>query len=158
MDPDSSKSCYQKALQILARRDHSCAELMRKLRSRGFGISEIEPVIRECRRLGYLNDNRFAEIYVNQLQRKGYGINTIKQKLFAKGIPEAVIQDNLTPYGADNAQLELCRRVLAKKLKPFAGDNPSEAQAPKLYRYLLSRGFPSHIIRQILDEIFMEKP
>ncbi len=154
MDPDSSKSCYQKALQILARRDHSCAELMRKLRSRGFGIPEIEPVIRECRRLGYLSDSRFAEVYASQLQRKGYGIYTINHKLFAKGIPQAVIQDILTPHGTDDAQLKLCRRVLAKKMKPFAAEKPSRAQAAKLYRYLLNRGFSGHIVRQAIDEIF----
>jgi regulatory protein len=127
---------------------------MRKLRSRGFGTPEIEFAIRECRRLEYLNDSRFAEVYVRQLQRKGYGINTIKHKLFTKGIPQAVIQDKLTPYGSDDAQLTLCRRVLAKKMKPFAGENPSAAQAPKLYRHLLNRGFSGHIVRQALDEIF----
>ncbi len=153
MNPDSSKACYQKALQILARRDHSCAELMRKLRSRGFETPEIESVIRECRRLGYLSDSRFAEVYISQLQRKGYGINTIKHKLVTKGIPQAVIQDKVTPYGTDDAQLELCRRVLAKKMKPFAGENPSQAQTPKLYRHLSNRGFSGHIIRQALDEI-----
>lgn len=155
MDPDSCKACYQKALQLLARRDHSCAELMRKLRSRGFGTPEIEPVIRECRRLGYLSDSRFAEVYISQLQRKGYGINTIKHKLFAKGIGQAVVQDKLTPFGSDDAQLELCRRVLAKKMKPLAGENPSRAQTPKLHRYLLNRGFSGHIIRQAIDEIFI---
>lgn len=155
MDSEPSKACYQKALQILARRDHSCAELVRKLRSRGFGTPEIDHVIRECRRLGYLSDSRFAEVYVRQLQRKGYGINTVKHKLFAKGIAKAVIQDKLTPYGSDDAQLELCRRVLAKKMKAFAGDNQSQAQTPKLYRYLLNRGFSGHIIRQAIDEIFI---
>jgi regulatory protein len=154
MDPDSSKACYQKALQILARRDHSCDELIRKLRSRGFGTPEIRPVIRECRRLGYLNDDRFTDIYVRHLQRKGYGINTIKHKLFAKGIAQAVIQDKLAPYGTDDAQLKLCRGVLTKKMKPFAGENPSNAQAPKLYRYLINRGFSGHIVRQVFDEIF----
>jgi len=154
MVPDSSKSCYQKALQILARREHSCAELMRKLRSRGFGTAEIEPVIRECRRLGYLSDSRFAEVYASQLQRKGYGIHTIKHKLLAKGIPQAVIQDKLNPYGTDDAQLKLCRRVLAKKMKPAAAENPSPDQAPKLYRYLLNRGFSGPIVRLALDEKF----
>jgi regulatory protein len=157
MDSDTKKSCYGKALQILARRDHSCSELRKKLNSRGFEEPVIETVIRECRRLNYLNDTRFTELYVNQLQRKGFGINGIKHKLYAKGIPEKVFQDKLAPHGTDNAQRELCRRVLAKKIKPIAGESPSESQAPKLYRYLLNRGFPSHIIRQTINEMIIEK-
>ena len=152
MNSDDSKSCYQKALQLLARRDHSSAELERKLRARGYGQSQIQTAIRECLRLNYLNDNRFAETYSLQLQRKGFGINGIKHKLYVRGISDSVIQDIVAAHGSDTAQLVLCRRVLAKKLKPLAGTADVKIQDPKLLRFLYNRGFSSHIIRKTIDE------
>ena len=157
MDSGSRKTCYQKALQILTRRDHSCDELSRKLHSRGFETQQIEAAIRECRGLNYINDNRFADTYANQLQRKGYGINSIKHKLYTKGVPQTVIEAVLAPYGTDKAQLKLCRQVLAKKMKPFAGEDLPEDRAPKLYRYLFNRGFSGHIIRQTMDDMISKK-
>jgi regulatory protein len=157
MDSGSRKTCYQKALQILTRRDHSCDELSRKLHSRGFETQQVEAAIRECRHLNYINDDRFADTYANQLQRKGYGINSIKHKLYTKGVPETVIETVLAAYGTDKAQLKLCRQVLAKKMKPIAGEDLPEGQAAKLYRYLFNRGFPGHIIRQTMDEMIFKK-
>ncbi len=152
MDSDTSKSCYKKALQLLARRDHSHAELERKLRARRYGHLEIQATIRECLRLNYLNDNRFAETYAMQLQRKGFGINGIKHKLYSRGISDTVIQEVVAVQGSDTMQLEQCRRVLTKKLKPQAGKATAANQGPKLHRFLYSRGFSSHIIRKIMGE------
>ncbi len=152
MDSDSGKSCYSKALQLLARRDHSNAELRRKLRSRGYGQSEIQDAISECLRLNYLNDRRFAETYAMQLQRKGFGINGIKYKLYSKGISDTVIQEVVAVQESDPVQLEQCRRVLAKKMKPMTGNASVANQGPKLRRFLYSRGFSSQIIRKTIDE------
>lgn len=152
------KSCYRKALQLLARRDHSCAELKRKLQSRGFEEPEIEAVIGECQRLSYLDDKRFADGYVNLLLRKGYGVNGIKHKLHVRGISESVIQESIYPFGTDEEQLTLCRRVLSKKVPHLIRKTSSDDRAPKLYRYLFNRGFPAHIIRQTISEVIREKP
>ncbi|MEJ2154257.1 MAG: regulatory protein RecX [Desulfobacteraceae bacterium] len=158
MDSDNRKSCYHKALQLLTGRDHSCAELTRKLQTRGFDAPVIEAVIVECQRLNYLDDKRFADGYVSLLQRKGYGINSVKHKLYAKGISETLIQDSVALSGTDKVQLKLCRRVLAKKVNRLSGDKSSEDQAPKLYRYLFNRGFPAHIIRQTIREMIHGRP
>lgn len=128
-----------------------------KLRSRGFGNSDIEAVIRECRRMDYLNDVRFAAAYLQQLQRKGYGINRIRHKLYTKGIVKTVIQESVEPYRRDEIQLDNCRNVLAKKLKTCAGQNTKDNLRPKLQRFLFNRGFPNHIIRQAVDDAFFQK-
>lgn len=152
MDSDSGKSCYRKALHLLARRDHSSSELYKKLRSRDYGHLEIQAAIRECQRLNYLNDTRFAGAYAMQLQRKGFGINGIRHKLYGRGISDTIIQEVAAVHGDDAAQLQQCRRVLAKKLRPLAGSVSIESQGPKLHRFLYNRGFSSHIIRKTIDE------
>ena len=157
MDSASNKACYQKALQILARRDHSCAELRTKLKSRGFGLRDIETVIRKCNRLNYLDDTRFAAAYLRQLQCKGHGINSMQNKLHAKGVPNAVVRDTVAPYRADNVQLDLCRHVTAKKMKSLAGDKRMVDPVPKLQRFLFNRGFSNRIIRQTVNDVLSIK-
>lgn len=122
------------------------------MRSRGHGQFEIDAAIHECLRLNYLNDARFAEAYSAQLQRKGFGINGIKHKLYTKGIEDSVIREAVADQDSDAVQLVLCRRVLAKKLKPLAGRALVSTKGPKLHRFLYSRGFSSHIIRKAMDE------
>lgn len=151
MDSGSTKACYQKALQILARRDHSCAELRFKLKSHDFERPEIEAVIGECERLNYLNDTRFAASYLKLLQRKGFGINSVQHKLYTKGISKAIIEDTVAPYRDDDVQLNLCRHVLAKKIKNLTGQKAYAELRPKLQRFLFNRGFSSHIIRRSID-------
>jgi regulatory protein len=147
-----SKSCFNKALQILARRDHSCRELNDKLRERGFGRKEIHETIDECTRSDYLNDKRFADTYLHQLQCKGNGIHCIKQKLNSKGISKEIISDSIATHCTDNNQMDACRQVLLKKIKYIKENKKIQASRPKLQRFLTGRGFSSHIVLQTLEE------
>lgn len=147
-----SNSCFNKALQILARRDHSCTELGNKLQERGFAEKEIQEAINLCVRLGYLNDERFAEIYLQQLQRKGIGIHNIRHKLHSKGISKKIISNSIATHCTDNIQIDACRQVLLKKIKYLDGNKKIKDVRPKLQRFLTGRGFSSRIVYQALEE------
>lgn len=147
-----NKACLDKALRILARRDHSCTELIRKLRQHDYDPQSIQAVINECQRLGYLDDKRFANTYCEQLLRKGYGPNVIKQKLYAKGLPRGIIQKCLATHCGESVQLDVCRRVLEKKTKNFFGGTTLLNTRAKHQRFLISRGFSSQIAHQIIEE------
>lgn len=153
MNSNTDKACLDKAINILARRDHSCAELKKKLRSRGFNQQAITDTIKTCERLGYLNDARFTESYINQLERKGHGINAIRHKLFSRGVSSEIIDIHLRDHHNDIHQLNLCRQVLAKKIERNHNGKASVDQIPKLNRFLYSRGFEGHIIKKTIEEI-----
>jgi regulatory protein len=145
-------ACFNKALQILARRDHSCSELGKKLHERGFPEKETRDTINACVRLGYLDDERFADAYLLQLQRKGNGINSIKHKLHSKGISGEIISNCVAIHCSDDIQLNACRQVLLKKMKSIKSNKKIKDTRPKLQRFLLSRGFSNRIIYQALEE------
>lgn len=147
-----SNSCFNNALQILSRRDHSCAELVKKLQERGFEKKEIDSAIDRCVRLGYLNDERFADIYLQQLQRKGYGTNSIRHKLYSKGISEEIISNSIAIHCTDNIQIDACRQALLKKTKYLEGNKKIKDVRSKLQRFLIGRGFSSRIVCQALEE------
>ena len=133
-------------------RDHSCAELNKKLQTRGFKGQEIQEVVDLCLDLGYLDDERFADAYLRQLQNRGYGINGIKHKLYSKGIPKDIISTCIASRCTDNVELDICRQVLEKKLRYLRGNSSLRDSRPKLQRFLFGRGFSSHIIYQAMDD------
>jgi regulatory protein len=149
---DTTKACFATALRLLAHRDHSCSELSGKLAQRGFSQDEVQWAIDRCRRYRYLDDERFACSYVNQLQRRGYGCGRIERMLAAKGVEDRVVTACLEPCCRDGVQIRDCRKAMAKKMQGHPQENCSVETQAKLYRFLLNRGFAPGIIRQVLEE------
>ena len=92
MSSELSSLIYNKALDILSRREHSEHELKLKLYKKFEAISdsEIEEVIIRLENNNLLNDFRFAETYARIRKRKGFGPNKIYHELANKGIKESI--------------------------------------------------------------------
>jgi SOS response regulatory protein OraA/RecX len=131
--------------------------MVRKLKTRGFPQHEIQQTIDTCIHLGYLNDERLADAYLLQLQNKGYGINGIKHKLYAKGIAQEMINASIESRCTDEKELHFCRQALATKLKNFKRRESLGTLRPKLQRFLSGRGFSTQIIYQAINEIIAEE-
>lgn len=151
MEASAEQKCFHVALRLLANRDHSCAELARKLEQRKFARHLVKHALDECLRLNYLDDERFCQSHLRQLRRKGYGPHQIQQRLRSKGISDAMIQDVLYRTYPESAQIEDCRRVMNKKLSSPTFASRSGPLNDRLYRFLLGRGFHPDVIRQSLD-------
>lgn len=91
----------------LSRRDHSQAELLKKLQRKTDNTEWIDAVINECLDFNYLDDQRFADSFMRSAQNKGHGKTRIQQDLKLKGLPEPLIkstfQENTFNY-IDSAQ------------------------------------------------------
>lgn len=149
----AGKNCYQSAICLLARRDHSCGELKRKLAQRGYPEREIDAAIDSCRRLEYIDDRRFARCYSGQLQRKGYGRRHIRHMLRSKYVAEQIAIAAIENQCSDEAEETHCRRMLEKKLGPLKTEKLTADKKAKLYRYLLGRGFAPAVIRRVIEEL-----
>ena len=65
---------YNKALDLVSRREHSRHELMQKLDKRyPNSIPIIEDALDKLETNKILDDERFAEMYLNSRARKGFG-------------------------------------------------------------------------------------
>lgn len=81
------KSCYDKALELLARRSHSRFELDRKLAGRGFSPEEVRGALDRAAQRGYLDDGRFARDFVRQkLGRGPLGSRRLLAELARRGV------------------------------------------------------------------------
>ncbi len=138
----------QTALNLLARREHSETELMRKLLSKQFQRADIQPVIDQLIQQGLLSNTRFIENYIQARRAKGYGPVRIQAELLERGITEDFIEHHLNM--ADNAWFTDVRRVWQKR---FKGQLPHDFKSRSQHmRFLLYRGFTPTQIKSIFDE------
>jgi regulatory protein len=136
----------EKALDLLARREHSRLELGRKLKTRGFNENEIEAVLDGLKNSGLQSDERFVESYITSRKNKGYGLVRIRQELKERGVASELIEDYL--FKDDEQWIFLAQKV---KLKRFGSKQPSDfKEKAKQSVFLQYRGFTSDQIKQIL--------
>ena len=146
------KSALESALRILGRRDHSVAELRRKLTQRQIDGKIIDQVISECRRLDYLDDTRFAKGLIRMIKRKGRGFVQLKKEFHHRGL-DGVESERLLSEAYDrNEEFQIARQVASKKLGLIKDSQPRKRR-DKIYRFLYSRGFSKAVILKTLEAV-----
>lgn len=144
-----------RAIRILAMRDHSEKELRRKLTAPVMTKNgpeaidappeEVEKVIAWCQESHYLDDDRFTRQFIASRSRKGYGPARIRQELNQKGIGRADI--NRALYECDIDWMQLARDQAQRK---YGEPLPTAfAEKVKVQRFLLTRGYLMEDIQEI---------
>ena len=83
---------YNKALDLVSRREHSRHELMQKLNKRfPETIPVIEEVLDKLELNNILDDERFVDMYLNARARKGFGPKKIEMELYSKKVDSILI-------------------------------------------------------------------
>lgn len=81
-----NRRCFNRALNILSRRDHSEKELFIKL-SKADGEAAAHKAVERIRELGLIDDERYAQALARELaERKGKSRRAIMSELLHKGI------------------------------------------------------------------------
>ena len=143
--PDTPAELQRRALRLLARREHSRAELARKLAARAASPETLGELLDALAAKRQLSDERYAEERVRQLARK-YGAARIRQDLLAKGISADAAARLSAASGRDD--IERARTILARKYWAPAANLEERA---KRARFLHSRGFSYEVIRAALS-------
>lgn len=86
MDRGDREQLRESALRLLARREHSRVELVRKLTHKGWPEPLVEQVVDELAEMNLQSDERYAESYVRQRVSKAYGPVRIRAELAERGI------------------------------------------------------------------------
>ena len=146
MSSEAFTVIYNKALDLVSRREHSRHELMQKLDKRYPETSPIiEEVLNKLEGNKILDDERFAEMYLNSRARKGFGPKKIEMELHSKKVDSFFISNAVEAY---ESWLENAQRELKKK---FKDQKPTYYQSKmKQKQFLFTRGFSSPIIDKIL--------
>ena len=145
-DPgDDHPQAYRAAVRLLATREHSRAELRRKL-GRNFPGEVLEAVLDELSAEGLQSDDRFVENYLHSRMERGFGPLRIHAELKERGIDEARIRQAL-----EAVEEQWQERLLQVARRKF-GDGPpgDRREMGRRARFLAGRGFPEPLVRDYL--------
>lgn len=145
-----SKPAYEAALTLLTARDMTAQNLYQALVRRGI----VAPVAQStCQRLienGLINDERYANRYVELRQNQPIGKYAMKQKLRAKGIDEQTAVDALENID-DDSQLTAAKQLAAKLARKYEKETDSYKRKSKLSQAVARRGFSWDIVREAVE-------
>jgi regulatory protein len=166
-----SPSLKARALRLLSQREHSRAELAKKLgdyvslqakidRTRNAqdpdqeqsqadtpALShevQITAVLDDFEKRGWLSDARFAEALVRRRSER-YGMRRIKDELQRAGVASdasAVLLE-----GLKNTEFERAKELFERKFDGIAEDQKIRARQ---YRFLVSKGFTPEIVAKVI--------
>lgn len=97
----SKQSLYERAMNLLARRENSVAELRIKLLKADFNVDDINAVIDKLTESNLQSDQRFTENYLRYRAQRGFGSRRIQQELKERGITADLINDALATSDID---------------------------------------------------------
>ncbi|HQZ02583.1 MAG TPA: regulatory protein RecX [Thauera sp.] len=143
-------SLRERALRHLARRDHSRAELARKLAAHG-SADEIEAVITRMGELGLQSDTRYAETFVRGKAAR-FGLSRLRNELSRRGVDRELI-DQAIACECDEPEIDRARGVLHSRFSEPPVDPRAWARQA---RFLQTRGFAPDLIRTLLKEPYDE--
>ncbi|MGO3408684.1 recombination regulator RecX [Marinomonas sp.] len=130
-------STMDHALILLGGREHAVKEIQSKLKQRGHSAEDITTTIQSLIEMNYLNDQRFAEMFVRSRINKPLGALRIKQELMRKGIKEELANQAIQNSDAD--WFELAKELKERKFGD--GQTKDFKEKAKQMRYLQYRGF-----------------
>ena len=148
---DAERKIMNKAFRLLKIRPHTRQELIRKLTARGYSYREAAATVAECERLGFVNDELFAEDYLRELAGRGQGERMIRMKMWRKGLPEQLIEEKLSEFRDSSSAAERAAKVLEGKITLLKRESDRFKRRAKAYRFLASRGFDADAIRSALE-------
>jgi len=134
----------ERALRLLARREHSRTELAGKLRTYASPEEDVEALLEDLSRRKLLSDERYAESRVHSLSRK-FGAARIAHELRAKGLDKGLADQ--ASMAARATEVERAREVWRRKFRVAAKTREERARQ---MRFLQSRGFSFDAIRAVL--------
>jgi regulatory protein len=134
----------ERALAMLARREHTRAEMARKLSPHSESPEQIERLLDALAARGWLSEARFAESRANTLLRK-FGSRKIEYDLRNRGVSAEVVEQTLERALAQ--ELENCRAAWQRK---FGVLPQGAAERGRQMRFLTGRGFSAEAMRRVL--------
>jgi regulatory protein len=144
---EHTTSIFDQALSLLSHREHSKKELATKLKTRGHEEKEVSATIERLEEINYLNDERFAEIFVRSRLSKPLGASRIQQELIQKGINSKLAKTAISEADAD--WFELAKQLKERRFgEKISTDFKEKA---KQSRYLQYRGFDFEQIKYAIS-------
>jgi len=150
IDKEEFSKARNKAFKLLSYRERTIKEMEDRLRKKDFSEEIIKAVIDFLLENDYLNEERFAEMWIRS--RKNHhprGRKLIYKELKNKGVNQRIINNALNQYLSSQEELEMAEYLMEKWLRRRTEEDSSSY---KLKNYLANKGFNYDLIYQLTDK------
>ena len=138
------QSLKGRALRLLSGREHSRAELERKLKSFEEAPGELAAVLDELQAKDFISQQRVIESVIHRRSAK-LGTARIRQELQSKGLDKESVLDAVASL--QPTELARARELWRRKFGEPATDSKERG---KQMRFLAARGFSGDTVRRVL--------
>lgn len=143
----SFSKLYEYCLNLINRRPRSEAEIRLKINfiskkwSKEYSQEEIEEIIKKLQDKNYLNDEAFAQWWIeNRTRFRPKGKYALKQELKQKGISNEVIEQAIADFYPTENEEEIIYKLAEKKYKLLEKEEKYKRKQ-KTLAFLLRKGF-----------------
>lgn len=144
-DQAVEKTPLELALDALARRDLTRAELVQRLMAQGFSEAEAEDAASRAEQMRLVDDTRTAQWEAEKaLRNPGKGRLALERRLTVRGVDDSVTNQVVQNLSHEDERAKARRFVVSRAWK-------DQAQAA---RALASRGFDDETILAVIEELF----
>jgi regulatory protein len=150
-EPDSFEHGYNYAIFLLGLSMRTTGEIEFKMKNRGYSTRVIKEVVEKLVTEKYLNDEEYAEVYINNFKSyQTYGLYMIKKKMIERRLPRELIEAKLEELLSQGDELEIAKRYVEKKFPDWKEIKklPYE-ERQKFLRKILARGFRMDVALKI---------
>ncbi len=144
--PGFGLSLKGRALRYLAAREHSRAELERKLAVHAESAEQLAQVLDELQAKDFISEARVVESVIHRRAGR-FGAARIRHELMGKGLDVETVAEAVSTLKA--SEVERAREVWRKKFGEPARD---AAARGKQMRFLAARGFGAEAIRRVVSQ------
>jgi regulatory protein len=142
--PIGQLSLKGRALRLLSTREHSMAELERKLAPHEQEPGELRRILDELQAKGFIDERRVVDSVLHRRAPR-LGAARIRQELQAKGLPPELIADAVAAL--QSTELQRAREVWQRRFNEVAAEPRERARQA---RFLTARGFAGEVVRRVL--------
>lgn len=141
------------AMKLISLRKRSAFEIKERLRKKKFEENVTEEVLQELKNYKYLNDEEFAEAYINdRINFNPRGRFLIKKELNERGIAENIIERKIEELLSEEKEVESAKKMAEKKLRTINNKTDKIKVDQKIRSYLQSKGYSFDIINLVVKQ------
>jgi regulatory protein len=151
---------YDRALNILALRARSVAELRRALTRKGEPAEQVEAALARLLQAGFLDDASFARQFArSRVAGAGFSRRRLQAELARRGVARDVADAAIeVAFGDEHVNEEATLERVARKKLATLGRFDVPTQRRRLYAYLARRGYESDDIGRVVGILVRSSP
>ncbi|MDD5428022.1 MAG: regulatory protein RecX [Candidatus Omnitrophica bacterium] len=154
MDLDKIKTrARNNAYALLRQRPRSEFEIRNRLKMKGYGGEVIDFVVGSLRRIGEIDDARFAKLWIeSRMHLNPVGDVVLRHELKEKGVADPLIEDALSKKADEYDEYAIALNMAREQFARLKKIDRRKA-LKRVYDFLLRRGFKYETVRKIVENL-----